>query len=283
MARQSTHRGFRFAITAVVLAALLPMAGCWSMRGAFNAAMGKPATPSAQPAPQPAVAQAPAAQAQAAPAPAQTQAGGSPSVAYQYQFNGFYTGMWSMGWFGFGDANYAPGQGTVWSFIGSGGNSSKPLTFERALLKINADSSQWWRFRLDTDKHSIVYEFLIGPDSVIQKVRYKDPDNGAIGEFVPGQSPQQPSQGQPGMPKSRAEMASYLTGSQPVSVKGGSFTADHYLYSDPYGSGTAEMWISEKVPGYMIKTIFTSKKDNKTATGELVQIESGLTTELSSF
>jgi len=261
----------------IALAAILPMAGCFSMGGAINTAMGKPAMSNAQPAP--------AQQTQAAPSAAQQtpaatpQAAGSPSVAYQYQFGAFYSGMWSMGWFGYADANYQPGQGTVWTFTGSGGSSSKPLTFERALLKVNADSSQWWRFKLETDKRTIIYEFLVGPDAALQKVRYQDPDNGAIGEFVPGQTQQQP--GQPSMPRSRADMASYLVGSQPVQVRGGSFTADHYLYGD--ANGSAEMWISDKVPGYMIKTVFTSKKDNKTSTGELVQIESGVTTALSSY
>jgi len=276
-ARQSMRSGRGFAVSVVALAAVLSMAGCSSMGGAINTAMGKPAMPNAQPAP--------AQQTQTATpqtsAQAQPQASGSPSVAYQYQFGAFYTGMWSMGWFGYADANYQPGQGTVWTFAGSGGSSSKPLNFERALLEVNADSSQWWRFKLETDKRTIVYEFLVGPDATLLKVRYRDPDNGAIGEFVPGPTQQQPGQGQPNMPRSRADMAAYLVGSQPVQVKGGSFTADHYLYSD--ANGSAEMWLSDKVPGYMIKSVFTSKKDNKTATGELVQIESGVTTALSSY
>jgi hypothetical protein len=290
MPRKSKNLGSWVRVSVIALAVLFLLAACSSIGGALASAMTKPAASSAQPAapataaPAAPVAQAPAAQATAATAPAPTQPkqGASPAIAYQYQFNAFYSGMWSMGWFGYADANYKPGQGTLFSFSGSG-SSSNSATFERALLKINADASQWWRFKLDTGKSSILYEFLVGPDSVLQKVRYKDPDNGAIGEFIPGPPQQQPAQAQPAMPKSRAEMDTYLVGKQQVQVKGGSFMADHYLYSDANGKGSAEMWTSDKVPGYLVKTVYTSKKDNKTSTGELVQIESGVTTALSSY
>ena len=75
-------------------------------------------------------------------------------MAYQYQFGAFYSGFWSMGWFGYKDGNYKPGQGTIWKFTSTGKSSSEPVTFERALLKVNADSSQWWRFKMDTGKES---------------------------------------------------------------------------------------------------------------------------------
>ena len=69
-------------------------------------------------------------------------------MAYQYQFNAFYSGFWSMGWFGYKDGNYKAGQGTIWKFTNSKDN--KPVTFERAFLKVNTDATQWWRFRIDT-------------------------------------------------------------------------------------------------------------------------------------
>ncbi len=90
--------------------------------------------------------------------PADTSAANQPpaksspgaGLAYQYQFGAFYSGFWSMGWFGYKDPNYKPGQGTIWKFTSTGRNASKPVTLERALLKANADSSQWWRFSMDT-------------------------------------------------------------------------------------------------------------------------------------
>lgn len=213
----------------------------------------------------------------------QSSSGGGAAMAYQYQFSAFYAGFWSMGWFGYKDPNYKPGQGTVWTFTGANKKSSEPMTIERALLKVNADSSQWWRFKLDTGKEPILYEFLVGADTIVKKVRYKDPDSGAVQEFVPSQDRQQPMAGPSSGPKSREEMAKYKVDRQTVTVKGGTFATDHYLYTDDQSSGTAESWVSATVPGYMVKTVYTSKKDKGTMAGELVQIESGVTTILGSF
>ena len=143
--------------------------------------------------------QAPAAsQPTASPAPAQSaMAGpGGSAVAYQYQFNAFYGGMWSMGWFGYADSNYKPGQGTVWDFAGAGSGASKSVEYERALLKVNADNSGWWRFKLNNGKTDVLYEFLVGPDGAAQRVRFKDPDTGAVSELrVPDRSGGQPAPG----------------------------------------------------------------------------------------
>ena len=261
------------------MVAVLLLAGCFSLGGAFSSAIGKSIAPTPPPPAQP--------NATPAPEPEQNKQshGSSSAMAYQYQFNAFYGGMWNMGWFGYKDANYKVGQGTVWSFAGSGKGKSESTTFERALLKITADSSQWWRFKMDSGKDSIIYEFLVGPDSVVTKVRYKDPDSGTIAEFVPGKADQQP-QGGPdssGMPKSRAELAKYKVDKQKVQVKAGSFSTDHYLFTDEQGRGTSESWVNETVPGSMIKSVYTSKKNNQSSTIELVQIESGVTTTLGSY
>jgi hypothetical protein len=260
---------------ALALAALL-LAGCSTLNN-LTGAMGGGSTQNATQPKQP--------DNQAAPDQGQTQAqapAGS-AMVYQYQFGAFYTGFWSMGWFGYKDANYAPGQGTIWKFANAG-KSKEPVTFERALLKVVAGNSQWWRFKMTSSKSTIVYEFLVGPDAVVTKVRYQDPGSGAIGEFVPSQDQMnQPGMGASTAPKTRAEMAKYLVGRESVQVAAGSFMADHYLYTDDKSSGTAESWVNEKVPGYMVKSIYTNKKNNQTATGELTQIESGVTTSLNSY
>ena len=82
--------------------------------------------------------------------------------------------MWNFGWFGYKDANDQPGQGTVWQ-ITSSRSSKGPTMFERAFLKTNADATQWWRLKITGEKNEIVYEFLVGTDGKVQKVRYLDP------------------------------------------------------------------------------------------------------------
>jgi hypothetical protein len=289
MKRQSVlvHRAPRLWATALV--AVFLSTGCSSLGGALSGVLGRAAAGGSQPAAQaapspeaPASAAAPASPAQGSPQGRQ-QAAGASAASYQYQFGAFYGGMWSVGWFGFKDANYAPGQGTVWTFADSKG-SSNSASFERAFLKINADGSQWWRFKMDSGKHSLVYELLVGSDSIVRRVRYQDPDSGTIGDFVPDATQTQQPRAQDGrMPRSRAEMAGYLVDRQTLRVGAGSFSADHYLINEVNGAGTSEMWVSDKVPGYMLKAVFTSKKDGKTSTQELTQVENGLTSLLSSY
>lgn len=278
--KKSKRAGVRFLLLALVLAAAVLSAGCWSMQNAFANAIVNKAT--AEPAPAPA----PAAQ-EPAPAPAPAPKGNAgAAMAYQYQFNAFYSGMWNMGMFGFADANYKVGQGTVWTFTDTdakGKTKDKDsMTLQRALLKINADKSQWWRFKIESgrEKDTILYEFLVGADTVVQKVRYQDHD-GVIGEFVPDAGQQQPQATD--APKSRADMAKYYVDKQTVQVKAGSFATDHYVYEDPKGRGTGESWVSDKVPGNLVKSLYTSKKDKKASTGELVEIQSGVKTTLSSY
>jgi len=279
----TSKRGFStLALAGVVLmaAGVLLLAGCMSFGGAISA-VGKQIAPGPAPQNEPA----PAAQNQPAPEPQQKQARSSAgsAMAYQYQFNAFYGGFWSMGWFGYKEGGYKPGQGTIWRFTGSKKSSSEAMTFERALLKVNADSSQWWRFKVESGKDTIVYEFLVGTDTVVTKVRFKDPDSGTVQEFVPSQDRQQPSAGPSNAPKSREEMAKYKVDKQNVKVQAGSFASDHYLYNDETEKGSAEFWVSANVPGGMVKSVYTSKKNNETSTIELIQIETGVTTSLGSF
>ena len=256
----------------VAAAGALFLAGCMSLD--VSSAIGK------QIAPAPAPAQ------QNEPAPARQEGKESPTsgnaMAFESQFYALYSAFWTMGAFGgYKDGNYKPGQGTVWTFTGINRKSSEPVTLERALLKVTPDSSQWWLFKVETGKNTIPYEFLVGADAAVKKVRYKDPDTGDIVEFVPRQDRSQPAMGP--APKSREEMAKYKVDRQNVKVMAGIFDTDHYVYTDNMESGTAESWVSAKVPGGMVKSVYTSKKDNKTMTGELIQIKSGVTTALASF
>ena len=253
--------------------AILLVAGCSTLNTALGAMGGEKAPEKTE-----------SKQAENPPASDQKQANAASAMAHQYQFGAFYSGFWNMGWFGYKDASYKPGQGTMWKFTNTG-SSKEPVSIERALLKVLPDKSQWWRFKMASGKTNIIYEFLAGPDSLVTKVRYQDPDTGEIGEFVPNQKQMEPQAGTgaSSAPKSRAEMSKYYTGKQSVKVAAGTFMADHYLYAEESGNGTAESWVNEKVPGSMVKTIYTSKKNNQISSGELIQIESGVTTALKSY
>jgi hypothetical protein len=254
-------------------ALVLVLAGCSTISGVLSAAIGAGASQSAE-----------SQQSKDAPASSKSSSTSSRSgknAAYQYQFSTFYGSMWNMGWLGYKDSSYKVGQGTIWEFTSKGGRSGDPVTFERALLKINADSSQWWRFKLDTGKESTLYEFLVNAEAVVQKVRFKDPDTGTIEEFIPSASG--PSMGEATTPKRQSDLAKYKVDRQTVRVRAGSFAADHYLYPDERGNGNTETWVSQSVPGSVLRSVYTQTKDKQTSTVELIKIETSVTTQLGSF
>ncbi|HVO39545.1 MAG TPA: hypothetical protein VMV03_11015 [Spirochaetia bacterium] len=269
--RKNTARSLVSVTALAAIGALL--LGCVSVGDVANA-MGK----QNQPAPDKSASQQ---QPQAQQQQPQQQPSGA-TFAYKMQFGAFYGAMWSFGWFGYKDANYKPGQGTVWQITSSRG-SKEPTMFERAFLKVNADKSQWWRLKFQggNKKDEIVYEFLVGADTQVQKVRFKDPDSGQVQEFVPDQSSAQ--QGYTPAQPTRDQLAKSLVGTESVTVRAGTFTADHYRYIDPKSSYTGDSWITKTVPGLMVKFMGTNQKKEATASGELVQIENGVTTLLGSF
>ncbi len=205
------------------------------------------------------------------------------AMAYQYQFNAVYTSVWNLGWFGYGEADYSPGQGTVWHVTSAATGSTQPVTVERAYLRLNSDETQWWRLALRGEKGTqgeLAYEFLVGTDGVVQKVRYKDPISGTIGEFVPARN-DQPSA--VASPVTRAQVESSFVGKDTVKVPAGSFTADHSRFTDPASGHRNESWVNKTVPGDLVKFVDTNPMANNTSNGELVQIEKDVKTALKSY
>ncbi|HUX22406.1 MAG TPA: hypothetical protein VMW69_14275 [Spirochaetia bacterium] len=203
----------------------------------------------------------------------------------QLQFYSIYAISAPFGGYKSAGSEYKPGQGTVWEL--SGKKQGDVTTIEHALLKVNTDGSQWWRIQLTSGSDSLLYEFLVASDEKITKVRYKDPDSGKIMEFVPDSSrtSAQSYQGTGGMPPSnaRSSTAKVTTDRQTVSVRAGRFPAEHTTYLDDKQGYKSETWTSAQVPGGMVKYLATNLKSGDTSQGELIKIESGVTTVLESF
>jgi hypothetical protein len=125
----------------------------------------------------------------------------------------------------------------------------------------------------------VAYEFLVGTDTVVQKVRYKDAGSGASGEFVPGK---QDLTGSASRQPASDQIESSLAGRETVKVQAGSFTADHYRYSSRNGYA-GDSWMSNTVPGHLVRFVSTDSKNNDKSSGELVQIESDVATQLNSY
>lgn len=256
---------------------VLTLSGCYSLGSAFSFAMSGQ-TAGSDPTQQSSQRQRPQQQPANDSSSGRNAAPAENTQAYSMQFNAFYSGFWNFGWFGYGDPNYKPGQGTVWEI--TGGGSGKPVTFERALLRMNTDGTQWWRLEMTSDNDTFTYEFLVDGRGTVQKVRFKDSQSGTVGEFVPSGQTQSRTQA-PEL--TRDEIANSLVGRENVVVPAGRFTADHYVYNDANNKYKFNIWIDQSVPGYMVKFAGTDAGGRGASNGRLMKVESGVTTELGSY
>lgn len=191
-------------------------------------------------------------------------------------------------------AAYEPGQGTVWTVKDSNNGSTETSTLEQALLKRNGNGTAWWRLSVTSKDGSFLYEYLVGPDHSLRKVRYKDPNTGKIEEFVPDTSSEQQARQQQPQPAVQTSSSSGTAANgdkvivkkdrQTVTVKAGTFNTDHVVYTDETKNMRDESWTSSKVPGALVKFVDTDMQANSVvSSGELTKIETGVTTVLNSY
>lgn len=202
--------------------------------------------------------------------------------AYQMQFHAVYALAVPFGGFNTGEGGYKPGDGTVWEFTGGSGNRGAS-TVEHAYLKLNSDGSQWWRVELTSKKDTLLYEFLVAADGTITKVRYKDPESGKVGEFVPNQAQERQPAAGPFQPPTAAEQGTVTKNQERVTVKAGTFTAEHTSYTDSQNAYSSELWTSDEVPGRLVKYLTKNLQSGDVAEGDLVKIEHGVSTSLESY
>lgn len=148
---------------------------------------------------------------------------------------------------------FEPGQWTKWEFCDA--SEIPDLETELAFLKEAEEEISWWRLSLDPpDDDAIIYEALIAePDFSVRRLRAK------MGPEEPFEVPV--TEGTYGYaaplritPES-LEAAS--VGEVDINVPAGSFTARHIRYGIPE-RGEIELWLSETVPGGVIRYRYTS-------------------------
>ena len=124
---------------------------------------------------------------------------------------------------------------------------------------------------------------VVAADGTITKVRYKDPESGKVGEFVPNQAQERQPAAGPFQPPTAAEQGSVTKNQERVTVKAGTFTAEHTSYTDSQNAYSSELWTSDEVPGRLVKYLTKNLQSGDVAEGDLVKIEHGVSTSLESY
>jgi hypothetical protein len=183
---------------------------------------------------------------------------------------------------------YRPGDYTKWRFI----EDSQPngSWLEKAFLKKTAEGQEWWRVTMyDADSEdTVVLEALFDAErTTVLRLRSQFPGE-EIREMPVEQGTMVYSRPMELTPES-LQGATVETGS--VTVPGGTFTARHVRFGDVSTGGTVEWWLTDSVPGGVVRYGNSSRTQQEEVEGlsdsnfflELTEKGSGATTKLNSY
>jgi len=213
---------------------------------------------------------------------------GSLSVPYKQiylaQFYALYWYIFAAGGYFFDDSTYEVGQGTVWS-ITSSDSENDEMTIDRSLLALQDDGSKWWKVRFydDEDDMELLYEVKTDPQYRVVKFRFRDSDEGQTGEYE--LTPEEIESMNPAETQviTEEEYAEWVQGQERIKTPAGTYNTDHLqtTYSDEENQWAYNWWITDQVPGSMVKFKWVDS-DDEWYQGELIDITSGNKAELGS-
>jgi hypothetical protein len=177
---------------------------------------------------------------------------------------------------------YAPGQWTRWRGTSSK-ESGRNAGMEKAFLQSTADGKEWWKVKfLDPESSdTIILEGLFTANRTqLLRLRGKFPGQEA-GEIpvTEGSVYQQPTR------LTAESLAGALVGEENVTVPAGTFPAKHYRYSSLGSGGASDWYLSDRVPGGLVKYGATSTSNTAPATAgtETVPSTADYSFELEAF
>lgn len=174
------------------------------------------------------------------------------------------------------DAEYKEGEFTIFEWIIENEDS---VNMEKAFLKKTADGGEWWRIAWTSDDESVVYEALIsaGKDG-IDRLRARDSE-GRIDEVnLSGQMIYSPP-----YRLEDEEIVAMSKGNDRIDTPAGRFQAKHVAFNFGNGAGKIEWWVTEKVPGSVVKYQFVDSSGALAWSVSLVEYGKKSETILGSF
>jgi hypothetical protein len=189
-------------------------------------------------------------------------------MAFNYAFSA--GGLWA------GQKGYKPGEYTKFEWTMEGEDS---IVLERAYLKEQDDSRQWWRVSWADAQGTWIWEALIDPASgTMVRMRARDAD-GNEGEVpVSGEAVYMPP-----AELTQESVQGATVGKEKVTVPAGTFQTDHVVFMAPTGEGQSEFWLAPQVPGGVVKYLISRKGEGTVWTSELVEYGKQADTVLSSY
>jgi len=206
------------------------------------------------------------------PPPASPQWGQFMALQAQVVFS--YT--FSAGGYWVGGTGYKPGEYTKFDWIDEGGTK---VILERAFLKKLDDGNEWWRVSWSDEEGNWIYEALLSPsEERMVRLRARDAD-GNEGEIPLTEE----AIYVPPVKVSDESIKGATVGRETVETPAGKFTTDHVVFVAATGEGKVEWWITDSVPGGVVKYLARDNEQKTVWTSILREFGKNAETVLSSY
>lgn len=200
-------------------------------------------------------------------------------------FSGFFYG----GGYHFDYHDYQPGEWTKWEVTGMDEGDE----FEKAFLKRDAKGREWWRISTrnvsEGEAEEVVLEALFSARdkagmTKLLRLRGLFPGDKEAGE-IPVQEDTSAWYHEP-VRLTRDSFEAATKGIDTITTPAGTFKARHVVYKTVDGQG--EWWLSDKVPGGMVKYKITASKAEEAGEKDIYSVQltafgSGAKSRLQSF
>lgn len=208
----------------------------------------------------------------------------SPALMQLY-VSTLFSAFFYSGGYDFAHHDYKPGEWSRWQATGMDEGNE----FEKAFLKRTDDGKQWWQIVAsavrDGKTEVVVLEALFSPTDEagmrnLLRLRSLFP-----GDTMPAEIPVQENTAawyHAPIKLTADSLEAATTGTEQISTPAGTFNARHVAYRDV--SGRAEWWLSEDVPGGIVKyTSTTAEQSQPRYTAELIAFGKAAQSRLQSF
>lgn len=219
-------------------------------------------------------------------------AGYSSAMLYQLA----YTQAFLVGGYGIGMEDFEEGQGSTWRIEAGDNENRSSFTTERALLKKESDGSSWWYLRYEPeDQDAIEYEIKMSRSMSPMEMYMKHPETGEVDHHVFDDGSRDFDEEMSELEEDGFHTAyynlddweEYREGTENIRIGGNSFLATILFYqgTEEEGDEDIEMrwWVTEDVPGQLVRYEMKDKKDGGGAFGEMTDLRDGYTPKFASF
>lgn len=197
------------------------------------------------------------------PPPSSGGGGAPPPMALHGYSMALFQALFYQGGYDLATEGFDPGEYVQWQASGVGDGD----WLEKALLRRRDDGSEWWRVASHSGDGTIIMEALFAPagsdgSRQIRRMRVKWPDKEP--QEVPiteEESSRWVLHGQRTL--TEESYAGLKVGVEDVSVPAGSFTTDHLRTGHPGRGGTVHWWVSEQIPGGVVKFRWEGEDDKQ--------------------